>query len=248
MKLQPAQLLCCLLLILVLPACRAQQRPAVAGILRVALDDSLPASVLTLLTRYETAQGQPLTVDVLPASQLALGNFDLLLGLLEPVTGGGDIPLGQVELALVTSNQNPITRLDLEQARRLLSGQLLNWAEVGGPSLPVTLYSRESSSSLARSADELLLSGLPLSSSARLLPDQASIAEALLADPGGLAFLPASGLPEGLHTLAIFAASDIQQLQLQAALYARPLDPENRPVRELIEWLASPQGQAGLHP
>lgn len=47
--------------------------------------------------------------------------------------------LGLDALVLVTSPDNPVKAITLEQARGILSGRIDNWAELGGPDLAITV-------------------------------------------------------------------------------------------------------------
>ncbi|MDF1851382.1 MAG: substrate-binding domain-containing protein [Verrucomicrobiales bacterium] len=49
-------------------------------------------------------------------------------------------------LALIVHETNPVTDLSLEQVRKIYAGRIKNWKDVGGPDLPISTYSRNTSS------------------------------------------------------------------------------------------------------
>ncbi len=53
--------------------------------------------------------------------------------------------LGPDGVAIVVSRANPLESLTLDQVEGLFSGRISNWADLGGPSGPVHIYSRASS-------------------------------------------------------------------------------------------------------
>ena len=49
-------------------------------------------------------------------------------------------------IAIVTNKENTVTDLSLEQIKKLATGEITNWNEVGGPDMPVVLVGREAGS------------------------------------------------------------------------------------------------------
>lgn len=62
----------------------------------------------------------------------------------------GVLPVSQVValdgIAVVVNRRNPVARLSLKQVREVYAGRLRNWRDLGGPDLPIVLYTRESNS------------------------------------------------------------------------------------------------------
>jgi len=49
-------------------------------------------------------------------------------------------------ISIVVHPGNPVSKLDLEQLRRIFKGDISNWKDVGGPDLKISLYGRQSNS------------------------------------------------------------------------------------------------------
>ncbi|MBV2359641.1 substrate-binding domain-containing protein [Thalassococcus sp. CAU 1522] len=88
----------------------------------------------------------------------------------------------------VVAPANPVDAISLRDLSRILSGQLTNWRELGGPDAPVTLHLRDAASGLAQGIEDRLLRNVGL-----MLPDDvvrhdtnAGLARAVARDPFGI--------------------------------------------------------------
>ena len=50
-------------------------------------------------------------------------------------------------VAVIVNAQNPVTDLTADQIKKIFMGEIKDWSEVGGDKGPITLYSRDESSS-----------------------------------------------------------------------------------------------------
>ncbi len=49
---------------------------------------------------------------------------------------------GYVCLAVITNNKNSVSELTMEQVRQIFTGEIRNWAEIGGPNEPIRVLTR----------------------------------------------------------------------------------------------------------
>jgi phosphate transport system substrate-binding protein len=52
-------------------------------------------------------------------------------------------------VVIMVHPSNPVTAISLEQLDQIYSGQLTNWADLGGPNAPIIIYGRDQSSGIA---------------------------------------------------------------------------------------------------
>lgn len=92
---------------------------------------------------------------------------------------------------IITSRQNSISSLSLEEISRIFSGEINNWSEFGMEDLPIHVYSRNSESSLASTFRDLVLKPYKrtITGAASAYWKNAEVAEAVAADPGGIGFV-----------------------------------------------------------
>ena len=124
------------------------------------------------------------------AEALRLGDADLALASLDqPDLNARTI--GHEALVAVVSPDNPVTRMATTELARALSGEVTNWAEVGGPDRPLAIHALAEEAGF-RQALEARLGQAVVSR-----VDHATLAEldaAVARDPWGLAVTAASAV------------------------------------------------------
>jgi len=114
-------------------------------------------------------------------------------------------------LGVAVHPDNPITELDRGQIFRIFSGEIDNWQEFGLDDAPITIYATDRYSA-SRQAFENILSlksttdGIAKSlvpDTAVVLPDDSSVAEAILADINGIGILWAGETPSPVNFVSI---------------------------------------------
>jgi phosphate transport system substrate-binding protein len=95
-------------------------------------------------------------------------------------------------VAVIVHPSNPLQRLSIAQIRDLFSGRVTDWAAVGGPAGPVTVYARDDKSGTWDTFRSLVLDKLALLPSAHRYEDSRELSDAVAADPQAIGFV---GLP-----------------------------------------------------
>ncbi len=95
-------------------------------------------------------------------------------------------------IALIVNPNNPVDVLKVDQLQKIYAGQINNWSEVGGKSLPITKFSREKESGTFAYFKEHVMHGKECASSAKLIPSVAQTIEKVSADPSTIGYV-------GLH-------------------------------------------------
>ncbi|HCJ09818.1 MAG TPA: hypothetical protein DHW14_01430 [Clostridiales bacterium] len=92
-------------------------------------------------------------------------------------------------VTMIVHPSNPVRELTMSQLADILTGQVTNWADVGGPDLAITIYSRETSSGTYAFVRERVMGNKDYAASARLLPSTYAIIEAVAQDRGGIGYV-----------------------------------------------------------
>jgi phosphate transport system substrate-binding protein len=169
-------------------------------------------------------------------------------------------------VVVITHPGNPVKRLTLTQIRDLYAGRINNWARVGGPDLPVALYSLEASHG---TTDFFCSSVIGISDSAKCLRSMARLAaprfqvsedmpDAVSGNPGAIGFIDA-GRKRNAHAVQIGtdcgpgtevdssrAGPDASPLSRRLYLYMHPTRPLNPATRSYLDFVLSAEGQAVL--
>lgn len=63
----------------------------------------------------------------------------------------------------ITHADNPVENLSVDEIRRIYSGEITNWREVGGPDAPIAAYQREANSGSQTAMEQLVMGDAELS-------------------------------------------------------------------------------------
>ncbi|WP_380056060.1 substrate-binding domain-containing protein [Falsihalocynthiibacter sp. SS001] len=92
--------------------------------------------------------------------------------------------LGLDGVVPVVAKTNPVTAISLSQLAQVLSGEIVNWQDIGGIDAPIEVHLREDGSGLLQRATlEILEEGDKLSDAATRHLQDASLADAVARDP-----------------------------------------------------------------
>jgi phosphate transport system substrate-binding protein len=81
-----------------------------------------------------------------------------------------------------------VKELSLDQLEGIFTGKIKNWSAVGGPDLPITVYSRENSSGTYEFFKEHVLKGKDFVASAETKPGTAAVLSAVAEDKKGIGY------------------------------------------------------------
>jgi phosphate transport system substrate-binding protein len=160
-------------------------------------------------------------------------------------------------LAIILHPSNPLIALTTEQLAQMFAGELSDWAQLGAPPGPISLYARDDKSGTFDTFKELVLSAnaRALAAHAKRYESSEQLSDAVSQDRNAIGFI---GLPYIRQAKALaIAAGDSQPMLPTAALIAtedyplsRRLFLYNQPdlanpwARALVQFAHSPRGQA----
>lgn len=157
-------------------------------------------------------------------------------------------------LSIYVNEANPINEMSLPAARKVYTGQITSWKELGGPDGPITLYSRENNSGTYVFFKEHVLQNDDFDSSAQTLPGTAAVVNAVAHDRngigyGGIAYAAGiKGLRIKKDELAPAVEGTLENAQSGRYGLARDLyfyfSPGKSPAADAFAaWVVSPEGQ-----
>ncbi|WP_339516900.1 phosphate ABC transporter substrate-binding/OmpA family protein [Pseudomonas sp. RL_15y_Pfl2_60] len=160
-------------------------------------------------------------------------------------------------LAIILHPSNPISSLRTDQLAQVFSGDINNWAQLGGPAGDIHLYARDDNSGTYDTFKELVLSanGKSLAASAKRFESNDKLSDTVSSDPQGIGF---TGLPSIRQAKALAIASGDSQpmlptrtaiatedYPLSRRLYLYNSPNQSQPwVKALVNFAHSPRGQA----
>ncbi|MGB0563904.1 MAG: PstS family phosphate ABC transporter substrate-binding protein, partial [Spirulinaceae cyanobacterium] len=103
-----------------------------------------------------------------------------------------EIPIAIDGIAIAVHPGLPIDGLTIEQLRSIYSGELTNWQELGGPNLPVQVYSRDlTEGGTVKFFTDNVLAGAPLAETVQILPTTTQAVQTVSQTPGSIYFASA---------------------------------------------------------
>ncbi|RYG20861.1 MAG: cell envelope biogenesis protein OmpA [Chitinophagaceae bacterium] len=121
---------------------------------------------------------------------------------------GSEHILGLDGLAIITSPGNNISSLSIDQLVGIFSGEIINWSQLGGKDLPITLFARDDKSGTWDSFKALVLDShkAKLAESAVRIESSSELSDLVAREPGAIGFI---GLPYVRHAkLLAISSSD----------------------------------------
>jgi phosphate transport system substrate-binding protein len=154
-------------------------------------------------------------------------------------------------IAVVVHASNPIEDLTLAQLQDIYMGKVINWAELGGPDVPIVTVVREENSGTRGAFDEIVLDKqepqAPEMEKALTAGDMAAI---VADNPAAIGYVGFGNLEAGLKTVAIEGVGPSAEAARDGSYrLVRPLllltGPLSQPLADtFIEFATSPEGQA----
>lgn len=99
-----------------------------------------------------------------------------------------EIPVALDGLAIIVNKDNPVRSLTMDQLRRIYIGQVNNWSQVGGPNLPIVVYSRDSNSGTYGFFQANVLKNQNWGKGVRFMPSTSDELREVARTPGGIAY------------------------------------------------------------
>jgi phosphate transport system substrate-binding protein len=149
------------------------------------------------------------------------------------------IPLAYDSIVVVVNLDNPLKTLTIEDLRSIFSGEIINWKQVGGRDLPITVL--EQNNTMLTVFKALVMDKLPIvGDPADILPSNASVRAAVAAEPGAIGILPQNFVDNSLQLLALNGVQPSSETILSKSYpLVRPLYLllMNEPSAETKAWL-----------
>ena len=161
---------------------------------------------------------------------------------------GIEIPCAKDGITIYLNPANKVSNLTMDQLKKIYTGVITNWKEVGGNDARIITYSRENNSGTYVFFKDNVLNGLDYSASCQNLPGTAAVVNAVSKDKNGIGYGGhgySSGVKmskvNGVEPTASTIASNKYPISRNLYMYVR-----NRPsgaMKKFIDWTLSAEGQ-----
>ncbi len=159
-----------------------------------------------------------------------------------------EIPCAKDGITIYLNPANSVSNLSTDQLKKIYTGQITNWKEVGGNDAKIIMYSRENNSGTYVFFKDNILKGQDYAAACQNLPGTAAVVNAVAKDKNGIGYGGhgySSGVKmskvNGVEATATNIASNKYPISRNLYMYLR-----NRPsgaMKQFVDWILSPDGQ-----
>ncbi|MDY6787053.1 MAG: PstS family phosphate ABC transporter substrate-binding protein [candidate division WOR-3 bacterium] len=152
-------------------------------------------------------------------------------------------------LAIAVNPSNNIDKITMEQMKGIYTGEINNWSELGGESMPIVVISRDYSSGTFEVFKKLVLEGAKVSDNALLLASNKAVQTTVADTPGAIGYIGIGYLDETVKALKLNGVfPSIETVNNETYKLARPLfmytnGQPSGDLGQFMEFIFSQQGQ-----
>lgn len=152
-------------------------------------------------------------------------------------------------IAVVIHPDNPVDDLSMEEIKKIYTGEITNWKEVGGPDRQIVVISRDSSSGTFEVFEEIVLEGEKVTAGALLQTTNGGVINVVTSTKGAIGYVGLGYLSPALKAVKVNGVSPSKETIISGQFpIARPLFiftngwPEGK-TADFINFILSAEGQ-----
>ncbi len=152
-------------------------------------------------------------------------------------------------VAVAVNPKNPVRDLSKSQLKKIFSGQIENWKELGGEDRSINLYTRDKASGTRAVFWKKALDKGEISPRANFVPSNGAMKSAIATDPGGIGYLSAGNLDKSVAAVAIEGVEPSLKniksgvYKISRSLFSNTKGTPGGLTKKFIDYLYSPAGQ-----
>jgi phosphate transport system substrate-binding protein len=170
-------------------------------------------------------------------------------------TLGIEIKSAKDGLSVYVNEASPVKALTVDQLRDIYLGKITNWNQIGGPDKKIIVYGRENNSGTYAFFKDHVLKGKDYVANMQSMPGTAAVVNAVAKDPNGIGY-GGMAYAKGIRIIGLKKDASSPAVEPSAATVGNGTYPlsrflymytANRPtgaVKQYIDWILSPEGQA----
>lgn len=147
---------------------------------------------------------------------------------------------------------SPVTNLTQEQLRKIYTGRVINWMDVGGANAPIVVITREAGSGSRSFFLHAVMPGEQITPAAQTLKSATALKNRVAATPGAIAVISSGCLDETVKATALNGISPdpltiqtgIHPLSRRLFIVTRQIPPIGSHIFRFVNFYLSRQGQA----
>jgi len=161
---------------------------------------------------------------------------------------GVEIPCAKDGVTIYLNEKNSVTSLTMDQLKKIYTGKITNWKDLGGKDGKIILYSRENNSGTYVFFKDNVLKGQDYSPSCQNLPGTAAVVNAVSKDANGIGY-GGHGYSKGVKMCKVNGIEPNEtnigsgKYPISRDLYMYVRNKPSGKIKKFIDWILSPEGQ-----
>ncbi len=165
----------------------------------------------------------------------------------------GEHVIGLDGIAVVVHKSNPVFKMSKSEIAKIFSGEITDWAKVGGRTGHINVYARDDKSGTWDTFKNIVLGKSKLAVTARRYEDSTMLSNDVASDINGIGFI---GLPYVLNAKALAVSDGAEPIEpdrftiatedyplSRRLFFYTPVNSENPYVHQFVEFALSDEGQ-----
>jgi phosphate transport system substrate-binding protein len=151
---------------------------------------------------------------------------------------------------VVHKSNTAVSDISIEQIRKIFTGEITNWSEVGGQDVAIIAVTRETGSGTRGAFEDIVMNKQEISSSAIVQGSTGAVKTAVQNDPNAIGYISLATLDNSVRDLTVEGVKGTaENVRDNSYKIARPFlfltnkAPEGL-VKAFIEFILSPEGQS----
>jgi len=152
-------------------------------------------------------------------------------------------------IAVVVHPDNPVDSVSIEDLKKIYTGKIENWKDLGGPNKAIVVISRDFSSGTFEVFKELVLEGAKVIDEALMLASNKAVSTTIATTPNSIGYIGLGYLSKDAKALKVDGVEATEETVKKGEYkLARPLfmytngEPKGI-IKSFIDFIFSPQGQ-----
>jgi len=153
-------------------------------------------------------------------------------------------------IAVIVHSSNSVSEITMDDIKKVFTGEITNWSELGGSDAPITIYTREEGSGTRGAFTEIALGeDNDITSNAIIQNSNGALRTAVAGDPNGIGYLSFGYLNEEVKGLKVDGVEPLAENVKNGSysisrpfLYLTKEEPTGL-VKAYIDFVLGPEGQ-----
>lgn len=164
-------------------------------------------------------------------------------------TGLNDYTIGKEGIVVAVNLENPVSTLTKDQLKKIFSGNITNWKEVGGNDAKINLVIREDGSGTRGAFESMIMNKTKVKSDAIVQTSTESVKLAVKQDPNAIGYVSLAHMSSDVKAINVDGVyPSVETIKNGSYKLQTPFlfitngEPKGK-VKEFIDWGLGPEGQ-----